>query len=101
MKKLFLLFFAAFSIGAAAQEYAADTVAVHTVSTDSAVVKKVYSDLVVNPIALPLGSLNLSYEIIASQNSGIGLSGAFIFSDYVIKSDLNFLTTLYYRYYFG
>ncbi|MFB9120392.1 DUF3575 domain-containing protein [Bergeyella porcorum] len=60
------------------------------------------NDVMVNPIALVLGLVNVSYEHHLNKDSGIGVTTALILDDYVVGEDASYFHILpHYRYYFG
>lgn len=59
------------------------------------------NDFVINPIALVLGAVNIEYERIVSENSGIGVNTSFVIDDYILEGANGFSITPYYNYYFG
>lgn len=59
------------------------------------------NDIVLNPIALILGVVNVSYEHHINKDSGIGVSTIFILDDYVVGNTSYWHILPHYRYYFG
>lgn len=84
MKKILVLLALGFSMSGIAQE------------TESVSIKK--NELKGNALFLVLGAVEITYERLLNEDSGLGASIFFIGED---KSDLNFIFTPYYRAYFG
>lgn len=74
-------------------------VSTFTFSQNSTTLKS--NDIVINPVALVLGAVNVEYERIISENSGIGVTTSFLLDDYIIDDNNGFSITPYYNYYFG
>lgn len=53
-----------------------------------------------NAIVLVVGAVEINYEYLLNENSGIGLGG-FLAYDEDVKEDIEFFISPYYRYYFG
>lgn len=58
------------------------------------------NDIMFSPIGMILGVGNASYEHHFNQNSGLGVSASFVFSNYVVEHK-NWYVMPYYRLYFG
>lgn len=70
-------------------------VSTFTFSQNSTTLKS--NDIVINPVALVLGGVNVEYERIISENSGIGVTTSFLLDDYIIDDNNGFSITPYYN----
>lgn len=103
MKKILTLVCALMLSFAMAQETKnmdkAQEEAIVAVMQESASEKR--NDIMLNPIALILGFVDISYEYHAGENSGVGASTFFILDDYVAKDFHYWYFLPHYRHYFG